>query len=65
MEWGLDDESISVLAMVRDFSHAKVRPRAHRIDERCEFPDDLVHEMGELGLMGIPFPEEYGGAGLS
>lgn len=65
MDWTLDEESQSVLDMVRDFADRVVKPRAHEIDEKGEYPADLVARMGELGLMGIPFPEEYGGAGMS
>ncbi len=65
MDWKLDPEAQSVLDMVREFAEREVRPRAHDIDETAEYPEDLVRKMAELGLMGIPFPEEYGGAGLS
>jgi butyryl-CoA dehydrogenase len=65
MDWTTDEETETVLAMVRDFADREVRPRAAEIDEKGEYPADLVAKMGELGLMGIPFPEEYGGAGLS
>jgi alkylation response protein AidB-like acyl-CoA dehydrogenase len=50
--------------MVAEFVDEEIRPRAAEIDETDEFPADLVDEMAELGLMGMPFPEEYGGAGL-
>ncbi|MDY6779284.1 MAG: acyl-CoA dehydrogenase, partial [Halobacteria archaeon] len=49
---------------VAEFVDEEVKPRAKEIDEEDEFPRDLVDEMSELGLMGMPFPEEYGGAGL-
>jgi len=65
MDWEIDGETESVIAMVREFAEREVRPRAHEIDEKGEYPADLVAKMAELGLMGIPFPEEYGGAGLS
>src|SRR5262245_30821588 len=54
-----------VLDLVRDFAAREVAPRAAAIDETGEFPDDLVRRMAELGLMGIPIPEAYGGAGQS
>jgi alkylation response protein AidB-like acyl-CoA dehydrogenase len=50
--------------MVAEFVDDEVVPRAVEIDETDEFPQDLVDEMAELGLMGMPVPEEYGGAGL-
>jgi alkylation response protein AidB-like acyl-CoA dehydrogenase len=48
---------------VRDFAVTKVAPVAEEIDREQRFPYELVAEMAELGLMGIPIPEEYGGAG--
>lgn len=42
----------------------KVKPIAFDLDQKNEFPDDIVKEMGELGFMGIPYPKEYGGQGL-
>ncbi|OFW57046.1 MAG: acyl-CoA dehydrogenase [Candidatus Solincola sediminis] len=49
--------------MVRDFSENVIRPQTDHMWETGEFPYDIVRQMGELGLFGIPFPEEYGGAG--
>ena len=48
---------------MRDFAEARVAPVARELDRDERFPYDLVAEMAELGLMGIPIPEEYGGAG--
>jgi alkylation response protein AidB-like acyl-CoA dehydrogenase len=48
---------------VRDFALTRVAPVAAELDREARFPYDLVAEMAELGLMGIPIPEEYGGAG--
>lgn len=50
--------------MVEQFADEEIQPRAAEIDETDEFPRDLVDRMAELGLMGMPIPEEYGGAGL-
>lgn len=50
--------------MVRDFARNEVEPVARELDASGEFPWDLVKQMGELGLMGIPVPEKYGGAGM-
>ena len=50
---------------VRDFAENKVKPIAFHLDQAKEFPQEIVDEMGKMGLMGIPFPEEYGGAGLT
>ena len=60
----LTEEQKMVMEMVRDFARTEVAPRAAEIDETGEFPWDNVRKMGELGLMGIPFPEEWGGSGL-
>ena len=49
---------------VRDFATRVVRPKSEEIDHTCEFPWDTVREMGKEGLLGIPFPKKYGGAGL-
>ena len=51
--------------VVRDFAEEKIRPIAFHLDQTKEFPKEIVKQMGEMGLMGIPFPEEYGGAGLT
>jgi len=50
--------------MVQAYAAEKVAPRAREIDETKEFPHETVAEMRELGLLGVPFPEEWGGAGL-
>ncbi|WP_396613021.1 acyl-CoA dehydrogenase [Haloferax sp. S1W] len=64
MDFALTAEQKQIKDMVSEFVDEEVKPRAAEIDETDEFPADLVKEMGELGLMGMPFPEEYGGAGL-
>ncbi|KAB1196633.1 MULTISPECIES: acyl-CoA dehydrogenase [Haloferax] len=64
MDFTLTAEQKQIKEMVSEFVDEEVKPRAAEIDETDEFPADLVREMGELGLMGMPFPEEYGGAGL-
>src|SRR5262245_31718128 len=51
--------------MVRDFGDKHIRPNIMKWDETQEFPVDLFHEMGKLGIMGVLVPQEYGGAGLS
>lgn len=49
---------------VREFAETEVKPIAFMLDQNNEFPTEAVKKMGELGLMGIPYPKEYGGAGL-
>lgn len=49
---------------VRGFVAEHVAPKARAIDQSCEFPADTLREMASLGLLGVPFPEEYGGAGM-
>ena len=58
------DEHEMLRSMVQDFAKNEVEPVAQELDEKGEFPRDLVNQMGELGLLGIPVPEKYGGAGM-
>jgi alkylation response protein AidB-like acyl-CoA dehydrogenase len=58
------DQHLQVREMVRAFAQQEVAPVASRLDANAEFPWDNVKKMAELGLMGIPWPEELGGAGL-
>ncbi|MEZ5154741.1 MAG: acyl-CoA dehydrogenase family protein [Solirubrobacterales bacterium] len=63
MNFDLSDEQRLLRDTVRDFARNEVAPRAAELDERKQFPYELVTKLGELGLMGIPFPSEYGGGG--
>lgn len=63
MDFNLTEEQKMTRNMVRDFANDVIRPRAIEIDVEAKFPVDIFEEMGKLGLMGIPFPEEYGGSG--
>ena len=63
MEFGLTKEQELVKQMVKNFALNEVKPIAAEVDETEKFPIDNVKKMGELGMMGIPFPKEYGGAG--
>jgi len=58
------EEQTMLRDMVRDFALNEVKPIAAEIDENARFPMETVQKMGELGLMGICFPAEYGGAGM-
>jgi alkylation response protein AidB-like acyl-CoA dehydrogenase len=64
MDFALTSEQRQIRDMVAEFVDEEIVPRAAEIDETDEFPRDLVDEMADLGLMGMPFPEKYGGAGL-
>ncbi len=50
--------------MIRKFAEEEVKPYAFMMDQNNEFPTEAVKKLGEMGLMGIPYPKEYGGAGL-
>src|SRR3989475_9281065 len=58
------DQHLQVRDMVRDFAEHVVKPSARRYDLESRFPWDNVKQMAELGLFGIPWPEELGGAGM-
>jgi len=60
----LKEEHHQVRDMVRRFAEEVVAPRARDLDEHETFPVDTVKQMAELGLMGLPYPEKYGGAGM-
>jgi alkylation response protein AidB-like acyl-CoA dehydrogenase len=64
MDFTLSGEQRQIRDTVAEFVDEEVVPRAPEIDETDEFPADLIDEMAELGLMGMPFPVEYEGAGL-
>ena len=51
-------------AKIRAFAEEEIKPIAFKLDQQNEFPDEAIRKLGEMGLMGIPFPKEYGGAGL-
>lgn len=51
-------------AKVRAFAEEEIKPIAFQLDQQNEFPDEAIKKLGKLGLMGIPYPKEYGGAGL-
>jgi alkylation response protein AidB-like acyl-CoA dehydrogenase len=63
VDFDLTDEQRLLRDTVRDFARQEVAPVAEELDRTKSFPYELVAKMGELGLMGIPFPEEYGGGG--
>jgi len=65
MDFRLSEEQEAFRQTVERFARDVVAPRAAEMDERGEFPYDVVKQMSELGLFGLPFPEEYGGMGAT
>jgi short-chain 2-methylacyl-CoA dehydrogenase len=63
MDFTLNEEQLAIRNTCREFAEQEIKPVAERLDATGEFPYALVRQMGELGLLGLPFPEEYGGAG--
>lgn len=63
MNFKLTQEQQLLKEMVRDFAENEIAPKARELDQTERFPTETFEKMGELGLLGIPFPEEYGGSG--
>ena len=63
MDFHLTKEQLMLRKMYREFAENEVKPLAQEIDEEERFPMETVEKMGKLGMMGIYFPKEYGGAG--
>ena len=63
MDFEFSDEQEQFRKVVRDFADAEIAPHAEAWDRDHFFPVDTVRAMGDLGLFGLPFPEEYGGSG--
>ena len=64
MDFQFTEEQDLLRSTIRDFAESEIRPNMMEYDEKQEFPWEVVNKLGELGLMGILFPEKYGGAGL-
>ena len=64
MDFELNQDQLAIRDMVRDLARAEIAPNGVDWDERQHFPKELFTQMGELGLLGVVIPEEYGGAGL-
>ncbi|GGG28800.1 acyl-CoA dehydrogenase family protein [Hymenobacter glacieicola] len=64
MELVATENQTMIAQMVRDFGAQHIKPHMMRWDETQEFPADVFHKLGELGLMGVLVPQEYGGAGF-
>jgi len=64
VDLNLTDDQLAIRDMVRDFARKEIAPNAVEWDENQAFPRDLFTSLGELGMLGVLIPEEYGGAGL-
>ena len=60
----LTEDQVIIKNTIREFAENKIKPVVMEYDEVQKFPMELLKELGELGFLGILFPEEYGGAGL-
>ena len=65
MDFQLNENQKMIAEMIRDFGDKHIRPNMMEWDESQEFPRDIFRKLGELGLMGVLVPEEYGGAGFT
>jgi short/branched chain acyl-CoA dehydrogenase len=63
MDFDLNTDQLDVQKLCREFADGEIAPHAEAWDAKAEFPLDVVKKMGALGLLGLPFPERYGGAG--
>src|SRR4051794_24335677 len=63
MDFDLNAEQKALRRTIREFARAEIAPHAATWDARGEFPVDVVRQLGALGVMGLPFPEEWGGVG--
>src|SRR5258708_31396646 len=63
MEFELSEEQKQIKFSVREFAEAEIAPHVMEWDESQHFPVELLPKLAELGLLGVIFPEEYGGAG--
>jgi short-chain 2-methylacyl-CoA dehydrogenase len=65
MDFLLSEEELMIKKLARDFAEREIQPIAFELNENNEFPVGLYQKMGELGLVGVPYPEEFGGGGGS
>src|SRR5687768_12125185 len=65
MDFSLNENQAMIADMIRNFGEANIRPKLMEWDESQEFPVEVFKKLGELGLMGVLVPTEYGGAGFS
>jgi len=65
MDFSLTENQTMIQQMVRDFAEKEIRPNMMKWDESQEFPIEVFKKLGDLGLMGVLVPEEYGGSAMS
>ncbi len=63
MDLELTEEQVALRQTIREFAEAEIKPRAAELDQKEEFPLDIIRQLAALGIMGLPFPQEYGGLG--
>src|ERR671931_418112 len=59
----LTDEQVALRDTIREFAESEIAPHAGEWDDKHLFPTEVIRKLGELGAMGVAFPEEYGGLG--
>lgn len=64
MDFSLTEEQKMVQQTIKEFAESELKPIAAELDHSSRFPSEIIKRLAELGFMGIPFPEKYGGAGL-
>lgn len=64
MEFKLNEDQEMLRDMIKEFAENEIAPIAAELDEQERFPQELIPQLGEMGVMGIPVPEEYGGTGM-
>ena len=64
MEFGYSEKQLEIKAMLRDFAEREIAPILDKMDRDAEYPLETVKKLGKMGIMGMPFPKEYGGSGL-
>jgi alkylation response protein AidB-like acyl-CoA dehydrogenase len=64
LDFLLNDEQLQLKKSVRQFAETEIAPNVMKWDEAGEFPMAIIKELGKMGLMGVVFPPEYGGAGM-
>src|SRR5215467_7127007 len=64
LDFLLNEEQLQLKKSIREFAEREIKPNVMKWDESGEFPLATIKELGKLGLLGIVFPQEYGGAGM-